>query len=172
MRSRVIGVGAVWVAIFAVLFALRHARHLSSGGEDGARVWFYDQGAKRLYTAPRQLIPPDGKDDTRVRAVVVGFKGLENNPSQLKIAYLEKYSPEFKALLERAAAAHAAQKPFAEMIPSQTSEYYQHNAFIKRPGENSWRAEGAPEAHQIKDEWHDWRGPNGETPIISVPIME
>jgi hypothetical protein len=163
---------AAWVAIFAVMFAVRHARHLTGGAEDGAQVWFYDQSSKRLYAAPRSLIPPDGKDDTRVRAVVIGFQGLGNNPSQLKIAYLEKYSPEFKALLERAAAAHVAQKPFTETVPSPNSAYYQQNAFIKRPDETSWSSDGTPEARLIKGEWHDWRGPNGEPPIISVPAME
>ncbi len=77
-------------------------RHFGDGSEAGARVWFYDQHASRLYSAARSLIPPDGNDDTRVRAVVIGFKGMGNDVSQLKIAYLEKYSPEFKALLERA----------------------------------------------------------------------
>ena len=159
------------MATLAVIFAIRHARHLGGGSEAGAKVWFYDQAAQRLYPAPRDLIPPDGKDDNRVRAMVVGFQGLGNDPSQLKIAYLEKFSPGFKALLERAAAAHAAQRLFTEKIPSQNSAYYQENTFIKRPGE-TWLSSGAPEARQIRDEWHGWHGPSGETPIISVPSSE
>jgi hypothetical protein len=105
----------------AVVFAVAKVRHFRSDGEAGARVWFYDQSAKRLYPAPRDLIPPDGDNDVRVRAMVIGFQGMGNEVSQLKIAYLEKYSPEFKALLERAEAAHAAKRPFGRKFPRRTA---------------------------------------------------
>jgi hypothetical protein len=147
-------------------------RHFRGDGEAGARVWFYDQSAQRLYPAPRDLIPPDGNDDTRVRAMVIGFQGLGNDVSQLKIAYLEKYSPEFKALLERAQAAHAAKQPFREKIPSQNSAYFQDNTMVKRPGETSWHTAGTEEARQIMAEWREWRGPAGQPPIISVPSIQ
>ncbi len=107
-----------------------------------------------------------------VRAVVVGFEGLGNDTSQLKIAYLEKYSPEFKSLLERAAVAHAARQPFVEAIPSPNSDYYQTNAFVKRLGESVWQSAASPEARQIIQEWRVWHGPAGQAPIISVPSMQ
>jgi len=91
----------VVLTALVVVFAAAKVRHFRSGGEAGARVWFYDQNAKRLYPAPRDLIPPDGNNDNRVRAVVIGFQGMGNEISQLRVAYLEKYSPEFKALLEQ-----------------------------------------------------------------------
>jgi hypothetical protein len=155
------------VAAVCAISSLEHLR--ASRGEAGVRVWFYDQSSKKLYAAPRDLISPDGKDDRRVKAVVIGFQGLRNEPSQLKIAYLEKYSPEFKELLERAAAAHAAERQFKEQIPSQASSYFQNNTFIKRSDETAWHAIRSPEARQIMFEWQEWRGPNGEAPIISVP---
>jgi hypothetical protein len=164
--------------LLAVVFAagmvcaIASFEHLRANrGEAGVRVWFYDQSAKKLYAAPRDLISPDGKDDRRVAAVVIGFQGLRNDPSELKIAYLEKYSPEFKDLLERAAAAHAAQRQFKEQIPSQASPYFQNNTFIKRPDETVWHPVGSLEARQIMFDWREWRGPNGEAPIISVPAM-
>jgi hypothetical protein len=156
----------------AVVFALTKARHFRGDGEAGARVWFYDQSAQRLYPAARDLIPPDGNDDSRVRAMVIGFQGLGNEVSQLKIAYLEKYSPELKALLERAQAAHAAKKPFTEKIPSRDSAYFQDNFLVKRPGEATWHTTGTGEARQIMAEWRDWRGPAGQRPIISVPSVQ
>jgi hypothetical protein len=159
------------LAAVAVICAVSKARGFH-GGEAGARVWFYDQGAKRLYSAPRDLIPPDGNDDTRVRAVVIGFKGLGNNPSQTKIAYLEKYSPDFKALLERAQAARAAKEPFTEKIPTRDIAYFQDNTLVKRPGEPSWHAMGSEEARQMMAEWRQWRGPAGQPPIISVPYSK
>jgi len=156
----------------AVVFAVAKARHFRSDGEAGAKVWFYDQSAQRLYPAPRDLIPPDGNDDARVRALVIGFQGMGNNLSQLKIAYLEKYSPEFKALLERAQAAHAAKQPFRETIPSHDSAYFQDNTMVKRPGEASWRTVGTEEAREMMAEWREWRGPAGQPPIISVPSIQ
>jgi hypothetical protein len=160
------------LAALAVVLAVAKVRHFRGDGEAGARVWFYDQSAQRLYPAPRDLIPPDGADDTRVRAVVIGFQGMGNSVSQLKIAYLEKYSREFKALLERAQAAHAAKQPFGEKIPSRDSDYFQNNMMVKRPGEASWHTAGTGEARQILAEWREWRGPAGQPPVISVPSMQ
>jgi hypothetical protein len=157
------------LAALAVVCAVDKMRHFRGDGETGAKVWFYDQNAQRLYAAPRNLVPPDGESDKRVRAMVIGFQGLANDVSQLKIAYLEKYSPEFKALLERAEAAHAAQRPFGEKVPSQNSAYFQENTMVKRPGEDSWHHAGTEEARQIMAEWRQWRGPAGQPPIISVP---
>ncbi len=153
----------------ALFFAAGKIRHFRSDGEAGAQVWFYDQNARRLYPAPRTLIPPDGNDDRRVRAVVIGFQGMRNDVGQLQIAYLEKYSPELKALLERAQAAHAARLLFGEKIPPPNSAYFQDNTLVKRPGEPSWHTIGSDEARQITTAWREWSGPAGQRPIISVP---
>jgi hypothetical protein len=147
-------------------------RHFRTDGEAGARVWFYDQSAQRLYPAPRDLIPPDGNNDTRVRAVVIGFQGMGNEISQIKIAYLEKYAPGLKAMLERAVAAHAAKLPFREQIPAQSSAYFQDSMMVKHPGEASWHSISTAEARQIMAEWREWRGPAGQRPVISVPAMQ
>jgi len=155
----------------AITFSVRTARRFGGTGEVQARVWFYDQTANRLYPAPRSLISPDGNNDARVRAVVIGFQGLGNEVSQLKIAYLEKYSAELKALLERAEAAHAAKLPFTEKIPSQNSAYFQDNTLVKRPGEASWHSLASEEARQIMAEWRKWHGPAGQPPIVSVPSI-
>jgi len=157
------------LAASAIALGVSRVMHYRAGGEAGAKVWFYDQNAKRLYPAPRDLIPPDGHGDVKVRAMVIGFQGLGNNVSQLKIAYLEKYSPELKALLERSVAAHAARDLFKEIIPSRGSAYFQDNFLAKRPGDSAWYAAGTEEARRLMAEWRDWRGPSGQAPIISVP---
>ena len=162
----------VVLTALAVVFAAAKIGHFRSDGEAGARVWFYNQSVKQLYPAPRDLIPPDGNNDNRVRAVVIGFQGMGNEISQLRVAYLEKYSPEFKALLERAQAAHAAKRPFGEKIPSQNSPDFQDNTLVKRPGEASWHAVSTEAARQIMAEWREWRGPAGQRPIISVPSIQ
>lgn len=160
------------LTVLALVFAFGKLRHFRNDGEAGARVWFYDQNARRLYPAPRTVIPPDGNNDTRVRTVVIGFEGMRNDISQLKIAYLEKYSPELKALLERAQAAHAARLLFLETMPSPNSAYFQDNTLVKRPGEASWHTIGSDEARRLASEWREWRGPGGQRPIISIPGIQ
>jgi hypothetical protein len=172
VKTALVSGSLVLLIALAIVFTVERVKHFRDYGEAGARVWFYDQNANRLYPAPRDLISPDGNDDVRVRAMVIGFQGMGNEVSRLKIAYLEKYSPEFKALLERAEAAHAAKLLFGEKIPSQNSPYFQDNTLVKRPGEDSWHATGTPEARQIMAEWRNWRGPAGQLPIISVPSMQ
>jgi hypothetical protein len=172
VKSFLVGGSLAALAGLAIFFIIVRVRHFRDNGEAGARVWFYDQSANRLYPAPRDLIPPDGNNEVRVRAMVVGFQGLGNEVSRLKIAYLEKYSPEFKSLLEQEEAAHAAKKPFDGKVPSQSSAYYRDNTLVKRPGEDSWHAIGTPEARQIMAEWREWRGPAGQLPIISVPSIQ
>ncbi len=157
------------IAVVAVVFAVAKVMRFGETGEAGAKVWFYDQRADRLYSAPRGRIPPDGKDDSHVRAVVVGFRGVGSDPSQLKIAYLEKFAPEFKALLERSEAAHAALRPFAEDFPASGSAYYQTNTFVKRTGDAEWQPVGSDAGRQIMEEWREWRSPMGQTPVISTP---
>jgi hypothetical protein len=171
LKTYLITGGVVVLTALAVVFAAAKIRHFRSDGEAGARVWFYDQNAKRFYPAPRDLIPPDGDNDNRVRAVVVGFQGMGNEASTLRIAYLEKYGPAFKELLERAQAAHAAKRPFGEKIPPQNSPDFQDNTLVKRPGEASWHAVSTEAARQIMAEWREWRGPAGQRPIISVPSI-
>jgi hypothetical protein len=164
------GITAV-VAAVAVMWAVDNVKHFNRG-EAEAKVWFYDQNAKRLYPAPRDLIPPDGNSGFRVRAMVIGFRGMGNDVSQLKIAYLEKYSPEFKALLEEAAAAHTAKQPFTKQIPSANSDYFRENTFVKRPDESEWHSVGTDEGRQIMADWREWSGPAGQSTFISVPSVQ
>ncbi|HEY3855747.1 MAG TPA: hypothetical protein VGO67_15270 [Verrucomicrobiae bacterium] len=169
LKTSLLNAGFSIVAIVAVVFAVIKVTQFHESGEAGAKVWFFDQKSNRLYPASRNRISPDSNDGNRVRAVVIGFKGLGNDPRQLKVAYLEKYSPEFNDLLERASAAHAASKLFAEEIPPPSSAYYQTNTFVKRPGDAEWRAVGSDEGRQIMADWREWHGPGGQTPVISVP---
>lgn len=168
-KSVLVNAGVAVLIALALIFLVAKVRHFRDDNETGARVWFYDQKAGRLYPAPRDLVPPDGDGEARVRATVIGFQGMGNDVSRLKIAYLEKYSPDFKALLERAEAAHAAKRPFEEKIPSQNSPYFQDNTLIKRPGEDSWHTAGTAEARELMAGWRKWRGPDGQMPVVSVP---
>jgi hypothetical protein len=166
----VLSVGSIVAATaLVVAFTFAEARHFRGGSEADVKVWFYDQSTKRLYPAPRNLIPPDGGQEVRVRAMVIGFQGMGNQLPQLKIAYLEKYSPELKALLERAEYAHDAKRLFEEKVPSQNSAYFETNFFVKSPDEGEWHVSNSAEARRVMTEWRSWRGPGGQPPVVSAP---
>ena len=59
-------------------------------GEEGARVWFYDESEKELYQVPRDTIPPHkglaGARNDGVRAVVAAPKGGTRSASERRIA--------------------------------------------------------------------------------------
>src|SRR5688500_11646647 len=72
------------------------------------KAFFYDLSEKKIFTAPRTAVPPikginDDVEDG-VTAVVISTTGDPKDKKSWKIAYLEKYSPELKASLEKAQA--------------------------------------------------------------------
>ena len=98
--------GGLFVA--AVGMGVARFRDFSRTGEQGACIWFYNEGKRELYAVPRDTIPPDnGKG---VRAIVVA---CPKEPSKQQIAYLETYTPEYQQLLEGIRAAQAAGEPMA-----------------------------------------------------------
>jgi len=129
-------------------------------------VWFYDQQKKRLYAAARDTVPPDGQG---VRAVVVAFRGEENETAKRRVAYLETYGVPLKEALERAKAARASGKVLKEPPPSRGSELFQTNNLAKRVDEAEWHVAGSPEGRQVVSEWRAWRAADGREPVVCVP---
>ena len=165
------GVGAL-VVIAAVLLASRLS---SSGriGEEGLSIWFYDESEQKLYAAPRDAIPPEkgigGESGDGVRAVVVACPGEQDNAAGRRIAYLEKYTPEMKELLERVQAARSAGRVCEETIPPADSEQFQRSVLVRRAGESEWHDTTTPEAREIMSEWRGWRSDDGQPLIVCVP---
>ncbi len=85
------------------------------------KVYFYDLGQQQLFGAARSSVPPiaglDGRVDGAVRAIVITPTGNPREKKQVSIAYLEKYTPEMKALFESLRQTEAAGKSTAGMIP-------------------------------------------------------
>jgi len=166
LKSAALGV----VALGAAAALLSAIGGLSRRGEEGARVWFYDQSEKRLYAAPRETVPPDrgigGASGDGVRAVVVAPR---SHPRDLRVAYLETYTPELKARLEAVLAARAAGRPCEGEVPQRDGDYFQKNTLVSRPDEGVWHASDTPEARKIVSEWRSWRGPDGQPLVISAP---
>lgn len=167
-----LAVVAVAGIIAIALLVTQLIRFGHAGGEQ-ASVWFYDPSTQRLYGAPRDTIPPDRSSGRRgsegVRAIVVCFRGEQNDPQKRRIAYLETNTPELKNVLERVRAARASGHPSRELVPTRDSDFVRTNTLVKRLADEHWVAASTPEGKQIMSEWRSWRGPAGQAPIISLP---
>ncbi len=151
------------VVLLAVAAGLA-VRFFRAGDGVSERAFFYDESARKLFTAARTLVPPirgtDGEEADAYRAVVVSTNGRPADKKSWQVAYLEKYSPELKRQLE------AAQQGGAS--PSMgRSEASQHR-FVRRVGEAEWHPLNSPEAEAILTAWAT-PGPDGITPVLCAP---
>ena len=158
--------GALVLAAAAIWFISSRYGRFRRAGEGGAQVWFYEQEKKQLYAAARETVPPDGRG---VRAVVVAFRGEENDAAKRRVAYLETYGQPLKEALERAKAARGAGKGLREPPPSRESALFQTNNLVRRVDETDWHVAGSPEGRRVMAEWRTWRAPDGRELVVCVP---
>ena len=165
--------GAIILAAVGIGFVAKHFHGAWQSGEDGAKVWFYDQSERRLYAAARDTVPPDkgvgGPSGDGVRAVVVAFPGEQNDPRKRRIAYLETHTPALKELLDRARAAHASGRPVTQPVPPRESAFFRTNTLVKRVEEAQWYPSDSNEGRMVMSEWRSWRGSGGQLPVVCVP---
>jgi hypothetical protein len=155
------GLGAIaWMVAAAIRAASRQ-------GDTGGRVWFYDESQKQLYAMPVATIPPDkgigGPAGDGYRAIVVAF-GKDRKTR--RIAYLQKFTPGLKKVLDEVIFARAAHRVFNGSVPAYQSAYFQNNTLVKRVDEEEWHPADSDEGKKILAEWRSWRGPDGALPII------
>jgi hypothetical protein len=159
------------LAAAAIGFVVARLAEARKVGEEGSQIWFYDLSEKQLYAVPARTVPPHkgvgGAKDDGVRAIVVGFRG--EGKGARRIAYLEKCTPELKALVEEVRAARAAGRVQRASIPSRDSDFYQENTLIRSPEQDVWYPVNSPEAQRIAAEWRSWQGPAGQRPDIVAP---
>ena len=164
---------AVLLAGVAIVLVIQRVRALSRSGEEGARVWFYDQSKKRLYAVPNDTIPPHrgigGKSGDGVRAVVVAFGSQSSDPARLRIAYLETYAPPLKEALEQIRAARVAHKRYTGPPVSPESDFFQTNTLVKLPEDREWSPLASPAGLEATTQWRSWRGRGGEAPMVCLP---
>jgi hypothetical protein len=164
---------AVLLAAVAAGFVINRLNSARAAGDRDGQVWFYDESERRLYSVPNDTLPPHkgigGRKDDGVRAIAVAFRGNQSDPRKPRIAYLQTYTPELKALLERVRAARAARQPFNAGIPSRDSDYFQTNTLVRRPEEDRWHPSSSAEGLTIMSAWRSWRGPDGQPPVVCVP---
>ncbi len=161
----VAGLGiAGWLAVSGLRSSL-------SRSEPGSRAWFYDESEKKLYTMPVTTMPPDkgigGISGDGEKAVVVTFGKDWHDRSQWRIAYLQKYTPGLKRILDEMLIARAAHRIFDGSVPSRQSEYFQTNTLVKRVDDPSdWHTANSDEGKKILTEWRSWRGSDGSPPVV------
>ncbi len=152
-----LAVGLLGGAIFMFTRFLRSENGVSE------QTFFYDLSEKKLFAASREALPPirglNDADEDAVRAVVIAPDGNSKDPASRRIAYLEKYAPEFKQQLAKVRTGQA------EALPRG-----QRNAFrfVKRLQDAEWHAVSSPEGEKILSEWNV-PGPDGKYPVVCVP---
>jgi len=143
--------------------AFMFTRFLRSESGVSEQTFFYDLSEKKLFAASREALPPirglNDADEDAVRAVVIAPDGNSKDPASRRIAYLEKYAPEFKQQLAKVRTGQA------EALPRG-----QRNAFrfVKRLQDAEWHAVSSPEGEKILSEWNV-PGPDGKYPVVCVP---
>lgn len=165
--------GTLVVLIVGVGFMMARGGALFRGGEEGAKVWFYDESEKQLYPVDNNTVPPHkgigGKSGDGVRAIVVSYTMKPKDRKELQIAYLQTYSPELKTVLENVRAAHASGKPYTGKKPDPESDFFQSNTLVRRIDDSVWHPVNTSEGADITTEWRSWKGPKNEAPVVNVP---
>lgn len=127
------------------------------------KTFFYDLSEKKLFATSREALPPirglNNAEEDAVRAIVIAPGGNPKDKADRKIAYLEKYAPEFKQRLEKVRLGQA------DPLPRGTRDSFR---FVKRVGDAEWFTVSSPEGGKILTEWNV-PGPDGKYPIVCVP---
>jgi hypothetical protein len=133
-------------------------------GSADEQAYFYDLSAQKLFVAPRRSVAPirgiDNADMDGVRAIVISTSGDPKDKASRKVAYLEKYAPELKQVLEAVQAGKAAAVPSHQVRQGLT--------FVKRLSDAEWHSVNTPEGEKIMTEWQV-PGPDGKMPAICSP---
>lgn len=155
------------LVIALVLFAGAGAIWFVFGSRDAGIVdkdFFYDLSERRLFVASRDALPPirglnDAEEDA-VRAVVISVTGQPRDKRSHQIAYLEKYTPEWKRQVEVARATGEA--------PALSRAGAQWHRLVRLPDGDQWHPVASPEGEAIVSGWAR-PGPDGITPVICTP---
>ena len=138
-------------------------RFLSRSDGISEKTFFYDQSEKKLFAVSREELPPikglNNAEEDAVRAVVISLNGNPKDEKTRKIAYLEKYAPEFKDHLAKVRTGQV------EAMARGTRDQYR---FVKRVEDSQWYTVSSPEGEKILAEWNV-PGPNGKYPVVCSP---
>lgn len=169
MNRKLIFQIALVAALMAVAAVLGFGYWHNQTVDSTEKTYFYDLTQQKLFGAPRGSVPPiaglDGKADGAVRAIVVTPTGNPREKKQVTIAYLEKYTPEMKALFESLRQAEAAGKSTAGMIPH---GMVPRSTLVRRLNETKWHPMTSAEGDRIVSSWNV-PDAGGRYPVVCVP---
>ena len=115
-----------------------------------ALQYFYDESEQQLFTARADSIPPiKGINDDQfdgVRAIVIAPEGQCGDKSARRIAYLEKWSPQFKQHLEAAKRAKAAGQSVPNIVDRSQRKFHR---FVRREDSPQWYSLNTDQAAKI-----------------------
>ena len=138
-------------------------RFFRQGDGVSEQTYFYDLSEKKLFAASREALPPikglNNDEEDAVRAVVISVNADPKDKSGRKIAYLEKYAPEFKQQLEKVRAGQV------DPLPRGARNSLR---FVRRVADTEWHPVSSPEGEKILTEWNV-PGPDGKFPAVCVP---
>lgn len=158
-----------WIKLVAALVMLGVAvfflvRFYTQGTGVSENAFFYDLSERKLFTGPRDAVPPikglnDAQEDA-VRAVVISTNGNPADAASRKIAYLEMYSAELKQQMVQAQATGNS--------PALGRSAAQAHRFVRRVTDSRWYPLNSDEAEKIVSEWLH-AGPGGGPAVICTP---
>jgi len=134
-----------------VLFALAILFFVLLGPSNReALQYFYDESEQQLFTARADSIPPiKGINDDQfdgVRAIVIAPEGKCGDKSAHRIAYLEKWSPQFKQHLEAVARAKAHGQAMPNIVDRSQRQFHR---FVRREDSAQWYSMNTDQAAKI-----------------------
>ena len=163
---------ALMLVLAVVLLAgagFRFARFFGERGSADGNAYFYDLSERKLFVAPRTLVPPirgiNNDEVDGVRAIVVSTSDNPRDKAGRKIAYLEKYSTELKQQLEAMQSGREPPGPAGSRISRGAAQSF---TLVRRLNDETWHAANSVEAEKIMTEWQV-PGPDGKTPLVCAP---
>ena len=149
--------------------AFRFSMFLGQRGPSDQSAFFYDLSERKLFVAPRTVVPPirgiNNDELDGVRAVVVSTSNNPKDKASRKIAYLEKYATELKQQLEAMQSGQEPAGPSGSQISRSAAQSF---TFVRRLNDETWYAANSAEAELIMKEWQV-PGPDGKTPLVCAP---
>ena len=149
--------------------AFRLVHFMRERGHSDELAYFYDLSERKLFVAPRTLVPPirgiNNDEPDGMRAIVISTSGDSKDKTGQKIAYLEKYAPELKEQFEAIQSGQESRAPSGSRISRGAAQSF---IFVRRLNEATWYPVNTMEGEKIMTEWQV-PGPDGKTPIVSVP---
>ena len=160
------------LALAVVLFAgavFRFGRFQGERSQTGENSYFYDLSERKLFVAPRTLVPPirgiNNDEPDGMRAIVISTSGNPKDKASQKIAYLEKYAPELKQQFEAMQSGQESRAPLGGRISRGAAQSF---IFVRRLHEETWHPVNSAEAEKIMTEWQV-PGADGKTPLVCAP---